>query len=200
MDASFMTFDLRFRNSLLQVYICDVDCDINTASDRNIHGRTLSEVAILWELNLSLLRVSSVWDNYLFRWNCCLTVGKRLQITWTHLTLEPCSRFIVVINSGRCWQSYQDDAIEHVDMEEEPPKMSEKTEPDTEGSPKPDDVDEVRDDSDLKTWWWRKLLRSSWWDRWSCNFLDNVNVEYKPASGKFQWRDLFVCQQVGSLW
>ena len=45
--ASFMTFDLRFRNSLLQVYICDVDCDINTASDRNIHGRTLSEVANL---------------------------------------------------------------------------------------------------------------------------------------------------------
>ena len=36
-------------------------------------------------------------------------------------------------------------------MEEEPPKMSEKTESDTEGSPKPDDVDEVRDDSDLKT-------------------------------------------------
>ena len=36
-------------------------------------------------------------------------------------------------------------------MEEEPPKMSEKTESDTEGSPKPDDVDEVREDSDLKT-------------------------------------------------
>ena len=45
--ASFMTFESRFRNSLFQVYICDVDCDINTASDRNIHGRTLSEVANL---------------------------------------------------------------------------------------------------------------------------------------------------------
>ena len=36
-------------------------------------------------------------------------------------------------------------------MEEEPPKKSEKTEPDAEDSPKPDDLDEVRDDSDLKT-------------------------------------------------
>ena len=36
-------------------------------------------------------------------------------------------------------------------MEEEPPKKCEKTEPDTEDSPKPDDVDEVRDDSDHKT-------------------------------------------------
>ena len=32
-------------NNLTQVYICEVDCDINTASERNVHGRTSKEVS-----------------------------------------------------------------------------------------------------------------------------------------------------------
>ena len=145
--ASFRTLDLRFRNSLLQVYICDVDCDINTASDRNIHGRTLSEVANLWELNLSLLRVSRVWDNYLFQL-------KRLSDCWektpdhmntldirTLLQVYCCHQFwpmLTILSGWRNWAFWHGRRV----------------------------AQEVWED-----WTWYRRLSQTWWRRWGAWWL-----------------------------